>query len=127
PDGTPTLNLVDIAKADRCMAERRCQTCGLDIRPGERLGFIGSPGDAEFKEAPIHVECATYSFQVCPHLLAGTRDAAVIIVVCHEYEYRPRTAAQAAAGIPSVCRPSPSVHGPVTRYTPVELVGLLPG
>jgi hypothetical protein len=104
-DGTPILKLADIEKAARCMSERRCQTCGLPIEVAEQLGFIGAPGDEYFKEAPIHLRCAAYSFRVCPHLLASERSQQVVICVCRDYEYLPRSAEEIEAGIPARCRP----------------------
>lgn len=106
-DGTPVLKLVDMARADSCMAERRCQTCGLGIAAGEWLGFIGPPGTERHKEAPIHLLCAYYSATVCPHLLAGSRADSVRITVCREYAHLPRTDEDVRAGRPSLCVPAP--------------------
>jgi hypothetical protein len=105
-DGVPVLKLVDIDKADSCMAERRCQTCGLAIEADEWLGFIGPVGSTEYKEAPIHLRCARYSFQMCPHLRSGTREENIQIAVCRAYEYRPRSESDVVAGRPPVCVPS---------------------
>jgi hypothetical protein len=106
-DGTPVLKLVDMAKADSCMAERRCQTCGLGIPVGDWVGFIGPPGADRYKEAPIHLECAFYSFTVCPHLLAGSRADNIRVAVCREYRHLPRADEDVRAGRPSVCVPAP--------------------
>ncbi|HEV7651501.1 MAG TPA: hypothetical protein VGP26_25395 [Actinophytocola sp.] len=123
PDGTPVLKLVDIDKADRCMAERRCQTCGLAIEADEWLGFIGPVGSAEYKEAPIHLRCARYSFRMCPHLRSGTREESIQIAVCRAYEYRPRSKSDVAAGRPPVCVPSAVTDEALVA----EAAGLAPG
>lgn len=122
-DGTPVLKLADIEKAASCMAERRCQTCGLPISTDEMVGFIGFVGDIEFREAPIHLRCADYSFSICPHLLARTRARSVIIVVCHDYEYLPRSTEDIETGMPARCRPLGL--GDSEEFTPEELTAYL--
>lgn len=127
-DGTPILKLADVEKAASCMAERRCQTCGEQISPEEKCGFIGFPEETEFREAPIHLRCAAYSFATCPHLLARTRDNSVIIAVCDDYEYILRSADEVLVGTPARCRPYP-MPGPVIQATlqhPAEVLTLTP-
>jgi hypothetical protein len=85
--GNPILKLVDTAKADACMRERRCQTCGYDIAEDEWLGFIGMPEEKFFKEAPLHLDCANYAIATCPHLIKSTVDELIAIAVCKSYRY----------------------------------------
>lgn len=85
PDGKPMMKLVNTSKAESCMLERRCQACGSGIRHTEWIGFIGSVGSTSFKEAPIHLDCAFYSFASCPHLLRETRGGSIEIALCRRY------------------------------------------
>lgn len=87
--GTPVMGMVDAALVSACMSERRCQSCGCSIGEDEWVGFIGPIGARLFEEAPIHLECAHYSFQACPHLLRQTRVKAIEIVVCKRYSHLP--------------------------------------
>jgi len=115
-EGTPILKLVDTAAAVACMAERRCQSCGFPIDATELLGFIGAPGERVYKEAPIHLDCAHYSFQVCPHLLSHLESADIEIAVCREYRYLGVDSGQGSSrrGIPR-CLPCALESGTARR------------
>lgn len=74
---------VDGLEAVKCMCERRCQMCGNDITEDEDACFLGGIGLRWFTEPPLHVDCARYSLQVCPMIVANAHQFA--ITVCREY------------------------------------------
>ncbi|MEV0326935.1 hypothetical protein AB0H63_10865 [Micromonospora echinospora] len=123
--GAPVLKLADTDKAVRCMLERRCQTCGLDIAPDDQIVFVGYSADATFKEPPLHLDCADYSLGVCPALITRHRHDQLLVVVCRDYEFLP-----GSEGRSPRCRPLPAIdeHGrevPPVEYTVEELHRML--
>lgn len=107
-DGTPVLSLVDADKVNSCIAERRCQSCGEPIPRDAWLGLIGPVESVHFREAPIHLECAAYSFSVCPNLLRRTKFREIEIALCKDYGYEISTDPVSGAEGKPKCVPVPS-------------------
>jgi len=78
-DGRPDFTTIDGEKILRCVEEGLCGVCGEDLpelyESGRQLAFIGGPlscGNQNFLDPPMHVECAEYAMQVCPHIVIDT-------------------------------------------------------
>lgn len=74
-DGRPDFTTIDGRKIVRCITEGLCGMCGLSFYVDEPVAFIGGPlaiENANFLDPPMHVECAEYAFQVCPHIAIDT-------------------------------------------------------
>lgn len=68
-DGKPDFRVLDPEKQVRCMVARLCAICGQHIEGN--VYFIGGPKIAIYGLAldpAMHLECATFSLNVCPHL-----------------------------------------------------------
>lgn len=77
PDGRPDFTTVNGEKIARCIREALCGLCGKCFYDDETniVAFIGGPMSMEsgqFLDPPMHVECAEYAFQVCPHIAIDT-------------------------------------------------------
>ena len=86
-DGRPDFTSIDGEKILRCMNEALCGLCGQgwpsssNSPEGSRrsddhlIAFIGGPlscANQNFLDPPMHVECARYAMQVCPHIVIPT-------------------------------------------------------
>ena len=76
--GRPQLGQPCPHRQRRCMAERRCVTCGRRLGATAELVFLGlarrttdGAVDGEFVsvEPPAHADCAAFSAFACPHLV----------------------------------------------------------
>lgn len=87
PDGRPDFTTIDAEKILRCCTESRCGMCGehwpapwagpnTEYGPTDHLiAFIGGPlaiKHRNFLDPGMHLECARYAMQVCPHIAAPT-------------------------------------------------------
>lgn len=80
-DGRPDFTTIDGQKILRCVREAVCGLCGQGW-PGpykssddHLLAFIGGPISCEnqnFLDPPMHIPCAEYAMQVCPHIAIDT-------------------------------------------------------
>ena len=76
-DGTADFTTIDGQKILRCVNERLCGLCGVGFWDDETniVAFIGGPLSCEhrnFLDPPMHVACAEYAMQVCPHIAIDT-------------------------------------------------------
>lgn len=72
-DGRPDFTTIDGEKIARCAQDHLCGMCGNGL--GDQVVFIGGPsscGSGAFLDPPMHLECARYASQVCPHLAIST-------------------------------------------------------
>jgi hypothetical protein len=68
--GVPDFKVIDQAKHQLCLQERRCGICGEQM--GRFICFIGGQGSLNsraFVDAPMHEACARFAFTLCPFLL----------------------------------------------------------
>lgn len=80
-DGTPDFTTIDAGKIVECIQRAVCGMCGQGW-PGPYFdeqdhlrAFIGGPLSIEnrnFLDPPMHVPCAEYAMQVCPHIATPT-------------------------------------------------------
>jgi hypothetical protein len=71
--GRPDFTTIDGAAILQCVQHDLCGLCGLE-HDGP-YAFIGGPLSCEnhnFLDPPMHVACAEYAMQVCPHLAIST-------------------------------------------------------
>jgi hypothetical protein len=69
-EGRPRFNVVDAAKWERAIREKRCWICGE--RLGARRTFVVGPIAAINRctaEPPAHNDCALFAAQACPFLV----------------------------------------------------------
>lgn len=67
--GKPDLRIADARKSIECLKQRVCWVCGQPL--GSWTAFVGGPRSCEnrvFADGPMHVDCAEFSAQYCPHL-----------------------------------------------------------
>ena len=85
--GQPDFTTLDARKIEACITQGICGLCGERWpspsnspagarRPDDHLrAFVGGPLSCEsrmFYDPPMHVECAEYAMQVCPHIATPT-------------------------------------------------------
>lgn len=71
-DGKPDFTTIDAQKILACIERRLCGMCGERIMSTDRVGFIGGPLSIEnrnFLDPWMHLWCARYAMQVCPHIV----------------------------------------------------------
>jgi hypothetical protein len=69
-DGAFDFRMMDPARLQRVIKERRCWVCG--DRLGKFIAFVGGPLSAAqrlYSDPPSHVDCAEFSAKVCPFLV----------------------------------------------------------
>ena len=76
-DGTPDFTTIDGRKIVECIRDYKCGMCGRRFFEDETniVAFIGGPLSIEnqnFLDPPMHVQCAEYAMQVCPHIAIPT-------------------------------------------------------
>lgn len=74
-DGRPDFTVLDEQAMFQVVQHVLCGLCGTTLRGQEALAFIGGPISVEnqmFSDPWMHVECAEYALQVCPHLAIST-------------------------------------------------------
>ena len=68
-DGKNLFQFYDAVKREHALKQNLCGVCGK--KNTRRYAFITGPEGAASRcssEAPMHLACAEYSLQVCPHL-----------------------------------------------------------
>lgn len=83
-DGTPLFGQVDSDWVHNAFLRRLCQLCGKKIAKTDWCIFPGSHGSWKFQEAPLHVDCAAYSFIKCPNILRKRTTYGVMF--CRNYD-----------------------------------------
>lgn len=74
-DGRPDFTTVDGQKILACIKDGLCGLCGIALEENGICAFIGGPLSIEnrnFLDAPMHLTCAQYAMQVCPHIAIDT-------------------------------------------------------
>lgn len=67
--GKAHFTTTDAVKRVKALAERLCAICGQEL--DKEMAFIGGEqcmSHHHFYDPPMHLECAEYSFEVCPFL-----------------------------------------------------------
>lgn len=87
--GTPDLGKVCPGRQIKGMAERRCGVCGGQL-PASDIYWIGGKDLAVsgYTEPPMHLDCALYAAQVCPHLVTRARGP-LVVAMSRAYEMKP--------------------------------------
>jgi ribosomal protein S14 len=83
-DGIPLFGQVNSDKVLEMQHKRQCQLCGRKISLQDWCVFPGGALDYKYQEAPLHIDCARYSLQVCPHILS--KQDKFVMSVCRRYD-----------------------------------------
>lgn len=74
-DGVPDFRVFDPEHYRLAIAKSLCGICGVHL--GRKIFFIGGMSvimSREFKDLPMHIDCAIFSLNICPFLSDEERD-----------------------------------------------------
>ncbi len=75
-DGKPDFTLMGDSRVRECNAKNWCSVCGRSLNVKKAIAYVGGPHTREdieggalwFADPPMHVKCAEFSMEYCPHL-----------------------------------------------------------
>lgn len=69
-DGKPDFRMIDPKKMQYALEQDKCFVCGKKHIKGLYFFITGPMGLANgvHSDCPLHLDCAKYSLQICPHL-----------------------------------------------------------
>ncbi len=75
-DGKPDFTLMSQSRARECNEKNWCSVCGYPLNMKKAIAYVGGPHTKEeieegalwFADPPMHIPCAEFSMEFCPHL-----------------------------------------------------------